>query len=540
MVLHVSRNVTSFLTKNTSFGSGCDLRLFLTILPVGFENINTKVQSMSDIRQKELFGHPRGLAVLFFTEMWERFSYYGMRGLLVLYLVDDIATGGFGWSQVEALSLYGTYTMMVYLMGIPGGILADKFVGQKRAVMIGGGLLVLGHGIMALPGETMFYAAITLIVLGVGALKANISTMVGQLYKQGDPRRDKGFTIFYMGINLGSALSSLIVGYVGQVYGWHWGFGLAGIGMLLGQLQFMFGGKYLEGIGELKKQDANAEATDQSVHWKRLKENPMSLVVVAIVAALGVYVLLDSSVLFGALIIIAALFIGIGINIYKYELNNVERDRIVVLLISFLMVIAFFAAFEQAGGLMNLYTDQKTDKSVFGWFEMTAAQFQFFNPGFILLFGIPVASFWTWMRSKGKEDSAIFKMATGNMIMGVGFVLMVGATIEAAGGELASMWWVVGAYLLHTIGELCLSPVSLSFVTKLAPAQYGSIMMGLYFAMTGLGNKVAGLMGESAAVMGEKAVFAVIGGFSVAFALLLILLLKKLKKLTHGAEETSE
>ncbi|MBU2914749.1 MULTISPECIES: peptide MFS transporter [Reichenbachiella] len=493
---------------------------------------------MEDLREKKLFGHPRGLTVLFFTEMWERFSYYGMRGLLVLYLVDDIANGGFGWSQVEALSLYGTYTMMVYIMGIPGGILADKFVGQKKAVMIGGGLLVLGHGVMALPGEMVFYAAITLIVLGVGALKANISTMVGQLYKQGDPRRDKGFTIFYMGINLGSALSSLIVGYVGQVYGWHWGFGLAGIGMLFGQIQFMLGGKYLEGIGELKKSESIEEALpDQSVHLARLKQNPLSIIVIALVAMLGAYIFVDVSYLFGVMIIIASVFLGVGINIYKYELNKVERDRVVVLLISFLMVIAFFGAFEQAGGLMNLYTDQKTDKSVFGWFEMTAAQFQFFNPGFILLFGIPVAGFWAWMSNKGKEDSALFKMATGNMIMGLGFVLMVGATIQASGGSLASMWWIVGAYLLHTVGELCLSPVSLSFVTKLAPVKYGSIMMGLYFAMTGLGNKVAGLLGESASHFGEYEVFAGIGIFSVVFGLLLVVFLRKLKKLTHGAED---
>lgn len=487
-------------------------------------------------RSDELFGHPRGLAVLFFTEMWERFSYYGMRGLLVLYLVADIADGGFGWSQVEALSLYGTYTMMVYLMSIPGGILADKFIGQKKAVMLGGGLLVAGHGIMAFPGETMFYIAITLIVLGVGALKANISTMVGGLYKKGDPRRDKGFTIFYMGINLGSALSSLIVGYIGQVYGWHYGFGLAGIGMLLGQIQFIYGQKHLQGVGDHIKEE-KVSTGDEVNHFKRLMENPLSLVITAIMAAFGAYIVATTSVLFGALIIIAGIFLGFGINIYRLELNSIEKDRIVVLLISFLIVIAFWGAFEQAGGLMNLYTEQKTDKSVFGLFTMTAAQFQFFNPGFILLFGIPVAAYWAARRVKGKEESAVFKMAVGNMIMGMGFVMMVGATVEAQDGALASMWWIVAAYLLHTIGELCASPVALSFITKLAPVKYGSIMMGMYFAMTGLGNKVAGLLGESASEFGEMQVFAGIGIFSVAFGLLLVLFLKKLKKLTHGAED---
>ena len=491
---------------------------------------------MSTVSKNEetLFGHPKGLAILFFTEMWERFSYYGMRGLFVLYLVADVAEGGFGWSQVEALSLYGSYTMMVYLMSIPGGILADKFVGQKKAVMIGGFLLVVGHGIMALPGETMFYTAITLIVLGVGALKANISTMVGQLYKQGDVRRDKGFTLFYIGINLGSALSTLIVGYVGETYGWHYGFGLAGIGMLFGQIQFIWGGKYLKGIGDKMEVDSTEE---ESNHFSKLFKNPLSLAVTIILFALGVYVLVSTSILFGILLMLTSFFLGFGINIYKFELNEIERDRIIVLLVSFLMVIAFWGAFEQAGGLMNLYTDQKTDKSVFGLFEMTAAQFQFFNPVFIILLGVPLASYWAARRIKGKEESAVFKMAIGNMIMGMGFVLMVGATKQAADGGLASMWWIVGAYLLHTIGELSSSPVALSFVTKLAPVKYGSIMMGLYFAMTGMGNKVAGLLGESASHFGEMQVFAGIGIFSVLFGLLLIVFLKKLKKLTHGAED---
>lgn len=484
----------------------------------------------------EIFGHPKGLAVLFFTEMWERFSYYGMRGLFVLYLVADVAEGGFGWSQVEALSLYGTYTMMVYLMSIPGGILADRFVGQKKAVVIGGTLLVIGHGVMALPGETMFYTAITLIVLGVGALKANISTMVGQLYKQGDIRRDKGFTIFYMGINLGSALSALIVGYIGEKYGWHLGFGLAGVGMLFGQIQFLWGRKYLIGIGDFVESTVESGKSEES-HFSKLFKNPVSLITTILIAIGGLYVLINSSVLIGILLLVASVVAGFGINVYMLELDARERDRIAVLLISFLMVVAFWGAFEQAGGLMNLYTAQKADRSVFGLFEMTASQFQFFNPIFIILFGVPLASLWAARRVKGKEESAVFKMAVGNIIMGMGFVLMVGATREAANGGLASMWWIVGAYLLHTIGELCSSPVALSFVTKLAPVKYGSIMMGLYFAMTGIGNKVAGLLGESASHFGEMEVFAGIGIFSVSFGLLLIVFLKKLKKLTHGAEE---
>lgn len=496
------------------------------------------------LTEQTFLGHPKGLIVLFFTEMWERFSYYGMRGLFVLYLVDNIDGGGFGWSEAQALSLYGTYTMMVYLMAIPGGILADKFIGQKKAVMVGGALLVAGHGIMAIPGQAWFYAAITLIVMGVGALKSNISTMVGGLYKKGDVRRDKGFTIFYMGINLGSVLAGLIVGYIGQQYGWHYGFGLAGIGMLFGQLQFVYGQKYLSHVGNFVKQEPLPEETGGVDHFARLKQAPLVLILSLLIMALGAYVGYTGltgagwdKVLYGILIMIAGPVLGMGINIYRLELDSVEKDRIVVLLVAFLIVIAFWGAFEQAGGLMNLFAENKTDKNIFGLFEAKASQFQSLNPAFILIFGVAVANFWIWWRKRGREESAVFKMAIGNMIMGLGFVVMWGGSKVVDGGEMASYWWLVGAYLLHTIGELCSSPVALSFITKLAPIRYGSIMMGLYFAMTGLGNKVAGLLGESSSEYGETQVYAGIAGFSIAFGFLLLVFLRKLKKMTHGAEE---
>lgn len=487
----------------------------------------------NDYTEQTVFGHPKGLIVLFFTEMWERFSYYGMRGLFVLYLVSDVSNGGFGWSQVEALSLYGTYTMMVYVMSIPGGILADKFIGQKRAVMIGGFLLVAGHGIMAIEGETPFYVAIILITLGVGALKPNISTLVGSLYRKGDIRRDKGFTIFYIGINTGSALAALIVGYVGQKIGWHYGFGLAGIGMLLGQIQFIAGQKYLKGVGETYKQ-AKSEPSEN--HLLKIKSQPLVIALILLLEALAIYIGINSSILYAILIGVAAPFIGTGMSIYRNELSPTEKDQVSVMLVVFLMVIAFWGAFEQAGGLMNLYAEQKTDKNIFGLFEMTAAQIQFFGPIFIIIFGIPVAAYWATRRIKGKEGSGLFIMAVGHIIMGLGFVMMVGATMQSANGELASIWWLAGAYFLHTIGELCSSPVSLSLITKLAPVKYASIMMGLYFAMTGLGNKMAGLLGESATHWGEMQLFAGIGLFTVILGLLVLLLLKKLKRLTHGAE----
>lgn len=438
------------------------------------------------IQREELFGHPKGLVILFFTEMWERFSYYGMRALLVLYMTAQVmegSMGGLGWSNAEALSLYGTYTMMVYVMSIPGGWLADKFLGQKKMVMLGGFLLVLGHGILAVDALWAFYAGLILIVLGVGGLKPNISTMVGGLYNDGDIRRDKGFTIFYMGINLGAFLSSLIVGYIGQTYGWHYGFGLAGIGMLLGQLVFMAGQKHLEGVGDYI---GGSKAIDP--------------------------------------------------EIANRPLTKIEKDRMVVLLISFLIVVVFWGAFEQAGGLMNLYTDEKVDRMFLGY-EIPASVFQSLNAFFIIVFGLIVANFWINRNRKGKETSSLFKMAVGTIIMGTGFFMMTGAALEADAAGKAGMYWLFGAYFLHTIGELCASPVALSFITKLAPVKYASLMMGTYFAATGFGNKIAGLLGEWAQSAGELQIFTGIAVFCIVFAGLILLLLGKLKALTHGAED---
>ncbi|GAB5565583.1 MAG: peptide MFS transporter [Winogradskyella sp.] len=436
--------------------------------------------------QKELFGHPVGLYVLFFTEMWERFSYYGMRALLVLYLTSKTtdANPGVGWTQGEALALYGWYTALVYIMSIPGGILADKFLGQKKSVILGAILLVIGHSVLAIEAMWAFYTGLGFIILGVGCLKPNISTMVGGLYKKGDIRRDKGFTIFYIGINIGAFLSGLVVGYVGEVHGWHYGFGLAGILMVFGLVQFLAGQKYLVHVGNyLGKSD---KVEDQET--------------------------------------------------YKRPLTKIEKDRVVVLLISFLLIIAFFAAFEQAGGLMNIYAKEKTNRMLMGW-EVPATWFQSLNSFFIITLGVAVAAYWAKRKLKGTEASSLFKMIIGLGITGIGFLFMSAAASEYDNTGASAMYWLVLAYLFHTIGELCLSPVSLSFVTKLAPAKYASIMMGIYFATTGLGNKAAGLLGESSSVFGEFKVFTGIAIFCIAFAVLVFLFFKKLKALTHGAED---
>lgn len=514
--------------------------------------------------QKTLFGHPVGLYVLFFTEMWERFSYYGMRAILVLYLVTEVndKNPGLGWENADALSLYGWYTMLVYVMSIPGGIIADRLIGQKKSVLIGGILLCAGHGVLAIEEMWAFYTGLLLIILGVGMLKPNISTMVGGLYKKGDIRRDKGFTIFYIGINIGAFLSSLIVGYVGEVHGWHYGFGLAGIGMVLGQVIYMFGQKYLVGVGELNKgkeeskysnvtTEDNPELLDdiakkgkqsESVSnentvnlMKRMVEKPVLLIsaILAVPVAIALGYFVDATLGFFSGVILFML--GYFGAMYT-DLSNIEKDRVSVIFISFLIVIVFWGAFEQAGGLMNIYTMEKTDRMLFGT-EIPASVFQSLNAMFIILLGTVIAAFWAKRKLKNKESSSLFKMAIGTIIMGSGFLFMTAAAAEYDANGSSAMYWLVLAYLFHTIGELSASPVALSFITKLAPNRFGSIMMGTYFAMTGFGNKLAGTLGESASEFGEYAVFTGIAIFCALFGVLIIALLKPLKRLTHGAED---
>jgi proton-dependent oligopeptide transporter, POT family len=431
--------------------------------------------------------HPKGLAILFFTEMWERFSFYGMRAILVLYLTSE-AIGknpGQGWNNSDALALLGWYSGLVYFMSIPGGIIADRWLGQKKAVYLGGILITFGHLVLAVDNIAAFYAGLVLIVIGVGCLKPNISTMVGGLYKEGDPRRDNGFIIFYIGINIGAATAPIIIGWVGEVYNWHYGFALTGLGMLLGLLVYMRGQKYLKETGNF--------TPAKKIEGSR-KNAPLS---------------------------------------------KIEKDRVIVLLISFIIVIVFWAAYEQAGGLMNLYTKEKINRVILGW-EIPTGIFQSVPAIFVIIFGTIVSGYWYRRSKKGKESSSLFKMAIGTIIMGSGFLMMSAAAIQAGSGEKAMLIWLILAYLLHVIGELSISPVVLSFITKLAPVKYASIMMGVYFAAAGLGNKLAGMVGGLAQDAGELEVFTGIFIFCVAFGLLLLVFFKKLKKLTHGAEAITE
>lgn len=436
--------------------------------------------------QQTLWGHPKGLYVLFFTELWERFSFYGMRAILVLYLTaqGDRLNPGLGWDNLSALQLYGWYTFLVYALSVPGGLIADRLIGQKKAVMYGGALLCAGHLILAFDSLWAFYSGLALIVLGVGALKPNISTMVGGLYRQGDARRDTAFTIFYVGINIGAFCAPLVVGYVGEVINWHYGFGLAGIGMAIGQMVYIYGQRYLKGVGEfvpVQKASKNHEKT---------------------------------------------------------KLTQIEKDRMVVLLLSFIIVIIFWGAYEQAGGLMNLYAKEKIDRLMWG-FEIPASFLQALSALYVVILGGPIAWFWVRWTKKGFESSSLFKMGVGTIITGFGFLLLAGAameTLESVTGK-ASIYWMFGAYFLHVVGELSISPVALSFITKMAPARHVSFMMGAYFFATSLGNKLAGLVGEAAQSAGELTIFLGVFGFCVGFGLLLLVFVKRLKKLTHGADD---
>ncbi|MBT3648503.1 MAG: peptide MFS transporter [Flavobacteriales bacterium] len=438
------------------------------------------------MQEQTMWGHPKGLYILFFTELWERFSFYGMRAILVLYLTAQ-TTGdnpGLDWTSKEALALYGWYGMFVYFMGIFGGAIADKWLGQKQSVLVGGVLIILGQFSISIDSLMTFYSGLILLVCGVGLLKPNISTMVGGLYKKGDIRRDAGFTIFYIGINIGALAAPLLVGYIGETYDWHLGFSLAGIGMILGQIVYVFGRKHLQGIGDLLKHSAT-EA--------HLATKPLS---------------------------------------------KVEKDRLIVLLLSFLIVIVFWAAYEQAGGLMNLYARDSVDRLLFGW-EIPTSWFQSLHAFYVVLIGGPMAVIWLRWSKKGKESSAVFKMAVGMIIMAVSFLALMGAVYDASLSAIgkAPIYWLLLSYFLHVVAELSISPVALSFITKLAPAKYASLTMGAYFAIVGIGNKAAGLLGEAAQESGVMTVFAIIATMCFIVGLLVFALVKKLKTLTHGAED---
>ncbi len=423
--------------------------------------------------------HPRGLYLLFFVEMWERFSYYGMRSLLVLYLISAQE-----WADGRAYSLYGTYSSLVYVTPLIGGWLADRLLGTQRSLVIGGLIITLGHFTLAFSGLGMetFYAGLAFIIIGTGFFKPNVSTIVGQLYAENDPRRDAGFTTFYMGINLGALLGTLICGYLGERIGWHWGFGSAGIGMGCGIIGFMaFRSQYLGGVGEFP--------TPRKVADLALHAQPLS-----------------------------------------YE----ERQRITVLFIATFFVVLFWTAFEQAGSSMNVFALRHTDR-MFGTFEVPASWFLSINPAVIIIFAPLFSWFWLQLGAKGKEPHTIVKMGLGLILLGCGFGLMTLGGRSADAGTLVSPFYLVMAYLVITWGELCFSPVGLSLVTKLAPLKFASLLMGTWFLANAAANKLAGILATMTDNVGSfTAFFSIFVVSSIGAGLLLLLLSPMLKKMTHG------
>jgi len=432
-------------------------------------------------RKPEFLGHPKGLYMLFFAEMWERFSYYGMRALLIFYLTQHWL-----FSDGESTLIYGAYTALVYITPVLGGYLADRYLGQRKAVLFGGILLVFGHSFMAIEGTggqgdptiNVFWLALALIIVGSGFLKANISVMVGQLYRLTDIRRDAAYTIFYMGINAGAAFGVILAGYLGQTIGWAYGFGLAGIGMLAGLIVFVLGKKVLHGAGE---------PPEPLSRTKEMTLYGAGLVAVAVMWALVQYV--D---------VIQTLLIVSGVALLGYvlyqaiKLPKEPRERIFAILFLIALNPLFWGLFEQAGGSLNLYTDRYVDRG-----GVPASIFQSINSIYIIMFAPVFAALWALLGRKGLEPSAPAKFALALFQVGLGFLIFVWGARTVGAAALTPVIFVFLIYLLHTTGELCLSPVGLSAMNRLAPSFMASLVMGAWFYMSAVGNFVAGKIGEA-------------------------------------------
>ena len=383
---------------------------------------------------------PPGIFLLFGVEMWERFSFYGMKAFLVLFAADS-ARGGLGWSEASASRLMGTYGFLAYGLPVLGGLLADRLVGTHRALVIGACIIAAGHFMLAVPAVPTFFVGLALVAIGTGFFKANASTMVGQLYQQGDRRRDAGFTIFYMGVNVGAFLGQTVCGYLAESprWGWHWGFGAAGVGMLLGLGTYVaLRRRYLAGIGDAPKRVAAGADRPPTV-----------------------------------------------------PLTREERDRLIVLLVVFVFTIVFWAGFEQTATSLNFFAQNRTDR-MFGSFQVPASWFQSVNPVVLVLAAPLFAALWTALARRDRQPSTPAKMALALVLMATGFLFMVFAARAGSGGALVSPWWLVAAYSFHTFGELCLSPIGLSFVSKLAPPKMVGLLMGLWYLATAIAELVAG------------------------------------------------
>lgn len=445
---------------------------------------------------RSFFGHPKGLSTLFFTEMWERFSYYGMRALLLLFMVAAVEEGGMGLDTQTGGAIYGLYTMFVYLLALPGGWLADKFFGLRRSVFYGGCIIALGHFCMAIPLTETFFIGLLLIVLGTGLLKPNISTLVGELYPADEQaRRDSGFTLFYAGINSGAALAPLITGYLGEKINWHYGFGVAGLGMVLGLVQYKLTEKNLgtAGISHIRSADAQGqERTEKNIR--------------AGLWVFGILLLMLLIALFTGIVSIDPIFVArilgyvIPISAIAYfmyvllfqDLTKEERRKVIAIAIFFITTGLFYAGYEQQGSSLNLFAERYTDMFI-GDFEMPASWMQSIPPVAVIVFSFMFAWLWVWLAKRNMNPSTPAKLSFGLLFMGLGYAVMMGASLIVIGGDKPLPTWLALTYLLHTFGEICLYPIGLSAVTKLSPKKLVGQMMGVFFIALAYGNLIAGL-----------------------------------------------
>ena len=487
----------------------------------------------------QMRGQPKGLYILFFTEMWERFSYYGMRALLVFYL-----TKHFLFDQTAAYGLYGAYTTLVYITPVIGGYIADKFLGQRKAVAIGAVLLVLGHAGMAIegppvePGGTadptvlnIFYLSLALIIMGVGFLKGNVSAIVGQLYPKTDKRRDSGFTYFYVGINAGAFFGASYAGYLGETFGWKYGFGLAGIGMLFGLLVFLWGKPLLQGAGEspnpalLKARQFAGLTTEHLIYLGTLFLTVLVWLAVRDQGAVGIALYITMAVTYAYII---------GRSVLTLEPH--ARDRILAALFLISVQVLFWALFEQAGSSLNVFADERVDRTLLGQ-EVPASVFQSLNAMYIIFLGPVFAAIWTFLGKRGLEPTAPQKFGLGVIQLGLGFLVLVWGATSSAG--LTPVLFIFLIYLLHTTGELCLSPVGLSAMTRLSVANMVGLIMGAWFLASGAGNFVAGLIAQATAGEGAEGqdvvldVYSNVGWMAVAVGIGLILVSPLINWLMH-------
>ncbi len=462
-------------------------------------------------------GHPRGLTTLFLTEFWERFSYYGMRAILLLFMVASPEAGGLGLATDRAAWIYGLYTGSVYLATIPGGIIADRILGLKRAVLAGGILIALGHYSLALHSvQELFFAGLLLIVLGTGLLKANISAIVGKLYGPDDERRDAGFSIFYMGINLGAFVSPFICGYLGQKVGWHWGFGAAGVGMTLGLVQYVLGAKRLESAGVERE-----PSKDAGKSW---------LLVSAAVIATGAALILSGQyrdyLIAGSAAALFAWLLARGTE------DRVERKRIAAIALLFIFASLFWMGFEQAGSSLTLFADRLTDNQLLGW-SFPSSWYQSVEPFFVITLAPAFAWMWTRLRSRAPSSPAKFAIALS--LLSVSFFVIAYASRLFDQQQLkVGPGWLVGVYLLHALGELSLSPIGLSMVSKLAPARILGFIMGIWFLTNAVGNFTAGSVAGFFDRLPLPQLFGAVGLVALIATVVLVALTRPIRGLMSG------